>query len=85
MDTAVPSSRRRSGGAKSHSKKRKQRSTDVIEEVREISKSARFDELGGREEERSPWKNLQLILLLQDKNVDILKYVLVCFTVHVLI
>lgn len=74
MDSAVSSSRRRSdshGGTKSRSKKRKQRSADVVEEVREISKSARID--CGGEEEHSPWKNLQLVLSLQDKNVDIMK------------
>ncbi|KAH6820286.1 hypothetical protein C2S53_014024 [Perilla frutescens var. hirtella] len=82
MDVAIPSARGRRGGhggAKSHNKKRKHRSLDIIEEVREHSKSARFDESGGGKEERSPWNNLQLVLSLQDKNVDILKNINLAF------
>ncbi|KAL1554357.1 hypothetical protein AAHA92_14924 [Salvia divinorum] len=83
MDSAVPSSRRSSchghEGAKSHTKKRKLRSADVVAQVPEISKSARFDESVGGEEVRSPWKNLQLILSLQDKNVDTRKNIDLAF------
>ncbi|XP_047940534.1 uncharacterized protein LOC125187916 isoform X2 [Salvia hispanica] len=82
MDSDVPSSRRSScshGGAKSHTKKRKLRSADIVEQVPEISKSARFDESLGGVEEHLPWKNLQLILSLQDKNVDIRKNIDLAF------
>lgn len=77
MDGATPSSRRRSdghGGTKSRNKKRKQ-STDIIEEMLERSESARFDKSRGGKGERSPWTSLQLVLSLQDRNIDIAKYV----------
>lgn len=82
MDAAIPPFRPQSFGCgdpwpepRPPNKKRKQRSTDIIEEVQEYSKSARFDQPARGSEEGSSWKNLQLILSLQDKNTDLLKYV----------
>ncbi|KAK4437698.1 hypothetical protein Salat_0103800 [Sesamum alatum] len=60
-------------------KKRKQRSTDVVEEVRDNSKFARSDELARVSEKGFAWKNLELILSLQDKNKDILEKVDLAF------
>ncbi|KAL0365595.1 UNVERIFIED_CONTAM: hypothetical protein Sangu_0657100 [Sesamum angustifolium] len=60
-------------------KKRKQRSTDAIEEVRENSKFARTDQSSRESEGSFAWKNLQLVLSLQDKNKDILEKVDLAF------
>ncbi|KAL0422836.1 UNVERIFIED_CONTAM: hypothetical protein Slati_3306500 [Sesamum latifolium] len=60
-------------------KKRKQRSTDVVEEADENSKFARTDQPGRESEEGFAWKNLQLVLSLQDKNKDTLEKVHLAF------
>ncbi|KAL0334659.1 UNVERIFIED_CONTAM: hypothetical protein Sradi_4677800 [Sesamum radiatum] len=60
-------------------KKRKQRSTDAVEEVRENSKFARTDQSSRESEGSFAWKNLQLVLSLQDKNKDILEKVDLAF------
>ncbi|GFP85951.1 hypothetical protein PHJA_000738900 [Phtheirospermum japonicum] len=61
----------------SHKKKKKRKGADAIEEVR--SKVPRSDQLGSENEEGSPWKNLDLILSLQDKNISLLKKVDLAF------
>ncbi|KAI3446191.1 hypothetical protein Pfo_002856 [Paulownia fortunei] len=60
-------------------KKRKQRSTDINDEVREYSKFTRLGQSGTESEEGLSWKNLQLILSLQDKNTSLLKKVDLAF------
>lgn len=76
---APPSRRLKSGGEETSplEKKRKHRSVDTDEKVREDKKSTRMCQ-SDRESESEvglPWNNLQLILSLQDKNIDLLKYV----------
>lgn len=82
MGADIPHSRPQSSGygepcpkTRSTKKKRKQRSTATTEEVCEHSKSARIDQSVGGSEEGLPWKNLQLILSLKDKDTDLQKYV----------
>ncbi|KAK6136679.1 hypothetical protein DH2020_029586 [Rehmannia glutinosa] len=60
-------------------KKRKQRSADTTEEVRECSKVPRFDQSATESKEGLPWKNLPLIFSLQDKNISLLKKVDLAF------
>ncbi|KAK6159539.1 hypothetical protein DH2020_006853 [Rehmannia glutinosa] len=86
METCISSARSRNRDydepcrePMSRNKKRKQRSADINEEVREYSKVPRFDKLGTESEEDLSWKNLQLILSLQDKNISLLKKVDLAF------
>ncbi|PIN12735.1 hypothetical protein CDL12_14653 [Handroanthus impetiginosus] len=60
-------------------KKRKRRSNNITEQVPEDSKFTPFDHSSRERGESSPWKNLQLILSLQDKNTDLLKKVDLAF------
>ncbi|KAL8556229.1 hypothetical protein ACS0TY_003869 [Phlomoides rotata] len=80
MDADIPHSRPQPcPETRPAKKKRKQRSTNTTEEVRELLKSARIGQSVGGSEEGLPWKNLQLILSLQDKNTDLQKKVDLAF------
>ncbi|KAL3621312.1 hypothetical protein CASFOL_036224 [Castilleja foliolosa] len=61
----------------SHKNKRKRKGADVIEEV--CSKVHCSGQLGTENKEASPWKNLELISSLQDKNISLLKKVDLAF------
>ncbi|KAL7118637.1 hypothetical protein ACP275_02G015800 [Erythranthe tilingii] len=88
MEASIPPKRRRKGGYAEPcsepvpiKKKRKERSTDCAEQVREDKKVTRMHQSGieSELEESSSWKSLQLILSLQDKNIDLIKKVDVAF------
>ncbi|KAL6526040.1 hypothetical protein OROHE_015564 [Orobanche hederae] len=75
----IPSQNHGGDEPMSRNEKRKRKRADVSAEVREYSKIPRFNQLDTESEEGLSWKNLQLILSLQDKNITLLEKVDLAF------